>query len=141
MFKFLRRTALWIVAVPLLCWTLGLASNQAVLVANHDTFPVLWNEAKVNLYRYHAQKTVEAGSEDAEDASIKLALLEHGYLDNTHVLMTHDTKLNFLADWIDLRDATYSLGDFLLYAGSAGLEYSPIIWCVVVIGRLRKKED
>jgi hypothetical protein len=55
--------------------------------------------------------------------------------------MTHDTKLNFLADWIDLRDATYSLGDFLLYAGSAGLEYSPIIWCVVVIGRLRKKED
>src|ERR1035437_212492 len=126
MFKFLRRTALWIVAVPLLCWTLGLASNQAVLVANHDCFPVMWNEAKVNLYRYHAQKTVETGGEDAEDASIKLALLEHGYLDDTHILMTKDTKLNYLADWIDLRN-TYSIGDFLLYAGSTGMEYSPII--------------
>ena len=50
MFKFLRKTALWIVALPLLCFILGAASNQAVPIANHDKFPVMWNDYKINKY-------------------------------------------------------------------------------------------
>jgi len=138
MLNFLRKTALWIVAVPMLCFCLGAASNQAVIVANHDKFPVLWNDAKVNLYRLEATKAAEDGNEDAE---IALALLEYGYLDDTHCLMTKDTHLNFLADWIDLKSAIYSPGDLLIELGDRGMDYSPIVWIVVVIGRLRKKED
>lgn len=138
MFKFLKKTALWIVAVPMLCFFLGAASNQAVLAANHDKFPVMWNDAKVNLYRLEATKAAEAGNEDAE---IALALLDHGYLDDTHCLMTKETHLNFLADWIDLKSATYSIGDLLLELGGRGMDYSPIVWVVVVLGRLRKKEE
>jgi hypothetical protein len=138
MFKFLRKTALWIIAVPLLCFFLGAASNQAVLVANHDKFPVMWNDAKVNLYRLEATQAAEAGNEDAQ---IALALLEHGYLDDTHCLMTKRTRLNALADWIDLKSATYSPGDLLVELGETGMEYAPFIWAALVIGRLNKKED
>ena len=141
MFKFLRKTALWIVALPLLCWTLGLASNQAVLVANHDRFPVMWNDYKVSQYAQEINKVAEGDDPEAAKAKFDLvALVEHGYLDDTHIVMTEDTHLNFLADWIDLRN-TYSPGDVLLIAGEFGMTYSPIIWCVVIIGRLRKKED
>ena len=138
MLKFLRKTALWVVALPLLCFFLGAALNQAVLVANHDKFPVMWNDAKVNLYRLEATKAAEDGNEQAE---IALALLEHGYLDDTHCLMTKDTHLNFLADWIDMKSATYSPGDLVLELGESGLIYAPFIWATIVIGRLRKKED
>ncbi len=138
MLKFLRKTALWIIAIPLLCLFLGVASNQAVLVANHDKFPVMWNDAKVNLYRLEATKAAEDGDENAE---VALVLLEHGYLDDTHCLMSKDTHLNFLADWIDMKSATYSPGDELIELGEAGLNYAPWIWATVVIGRLRKKED
>jgi len=138
MLKFFRKTALWIVAIPMLCFFIGAASNQAVLVANHDKFPVMWNDAKVNLYRLEATKAAEAGNEDAE---VALALLEHGYIDDTHCLMTKDTRLNFLADWIYLKSATYSIGDLLLELGERGMDYSPVVWIVVVLGRLRKKEE
>lgn len=138
MLKFLRKTALWIVAVPMLCFFLGAASNQAVLVANHDKFPVMVNDAKVNLYRLEETKAAENGDEAAE---VALALLEHGYLDDTHCLMTKETRLNFLADWIDWKTATYSIGDLILGLGEIGMKYSPVVWVVVVFGQLRKKED
>lgn len=138
MFKFLRKTALWIVALPMLCFFLGVASNQAVLVANHDKFPVMWNDAKVNLYKLEATKAAEGGNEDAQ---VALALLEHGYLDDTHCLMTPETHLNFLADWIDMKSATYSPGDEAIELGAYGMGFSPLIWAAVVIGRLRKRQD
>ena len=40
MFKFLRKTALWILLSPLALGFLGAASNQLVLNVNNDTFPV-----------------------------------------------------------------------------------------------------
>lgn len=138
MFRFLRKTALWIVAVPLLCFYLGAGLNQAVLAANHDKFPVMWNDAKVNIYRLEATKAADEGN---EDAMVALALLDHGYLDDTHCLMTKDTHLNWLADWVDLKRATYSPGDLLLGLGEDGMVYAPFVWAFVAVGKLRKIEE
>jgi hypothetical protein len=143
MFSFLRKTALWIIALPVLIWCLGLTSNQIVLTANHDKFPVMWNDYKTADYVLSLEhKALSKDSRVAEQARFSLeALREEGFLDNKHVLMTSDTHFNFLADWIDLGNAVYSIGDFLLMGGENALEYAPIIWVAVVIGKLRKKED
>ncbi len=42
-------------------------------------------------------------------------LLERG-IDNLHVLMTGDTKLNFLGDYFDLGFSIMSIGDLLIHA-------------------------
>ena len=137
MFKFLRKTALWILLAPWIVFGAGVTSNQLVLWANRDTFPVMVNDAKINLYQMEAQAAAEEGDKDAQTA---LVLLDHGYLDDTHVIMTPATHLNFLADVFDLKNATYSIGDFMLYAGEYLIPISPFVWATVVIGRLRKQE-
>jgi hypothetical protein len=152
MFSWLRKTALWIVALPVLGFLLGAGMNQAVLVANHDKFPVMWNDAKTAQYAasldVELKKCLTAQSklDDPDpDACVEIILaqegLTYGYLDDTHVLMTKKTHLNFLADWIDLRSATYSLGDLLMDLSDWSMKYSWPIWITVVFGRLRKRED
>jgi hypothetical protein len=138
MFSWLKRTALWIVAIPLLSIYLGAGLNQIVLYKNNDTFPVVMNEAKVNLYHYELQAKAEAGDEEAQAG---LALLEHGYLDDTHVIATKDSKLVLLADWIDTSSGIYSIGDVLIVVGEKALGYAPVVWTVVVVGKLSKKEE
>ena len=142
MIQFLRKTALWILAVPVLFLALGIASNQAVLAANHDRFPVMWNSYKAASLVLSIEKATESDDPDvAEQAAFDLeALHEYGYLDDTHVLMTGKTRLNFLADWIDLKSATYSLGDFAIDAGEWGLEYCPFLWFGVAVARLNRRE-
>ena len=143
MLSFLRKTALWIVLLPLLCFYTGGLSNQLVLAKNHDRFPVMWNSYKAIHLAQEMEKASHSEDPDvAAQASFDLEeLAEEGYLDDTHVLMTNKTHLNFLADWIDLHTATYSPGDILLDLGDKGMAYSPWIWAVVVIGRLRRREE
>ena len=147
MIQFLRKTALWILAVPVLFLALGIASNQAVLVANHDRFPVMWNSYKAASYELSIEKEA-ADAEDSGDEAAQIqaafdleALTTQGYLGDTHVLMTSKTHLNFLADWIDLKSVTYSLGDLAIDAGDWGLKYCPFLWFGIAVGRLNKKED
>jgi hypothetical protein len=143
MLNFLRKTALWIVLIPALVFGTGVASNQAVLVANHDRFPVMWNSYKAASLALAIEKAAKSDDPDeAEQAAFDLeALHDYGYLDDTHVLMNSKTHLNFLADWIDLKSATYSIGDFLIDAGEWGMTYAPIVWITVAVQRLRKRED
>ena len=143
MLNFLRKTALWILLTPAAIFGLGLASNQAVLVANHDKFPVMWNSYKAASLSLAIEKATESDDEDvAEQANFDLiALHEYGYLDDTHVLMTSKTHLNFLADWIDLKSATYSIGDFLIDAGEWGFTYCPFLWFGVAVSRLNRREN
>lgn len=150
MLKWLKKTALWIVAVPLLTYYLGAGLNQAVLVANHDRFPVMWNSYKALKYEFEIVKAAEETCGDGEnanpeicaDAQFDLKALQYaGYLDDTHVLMSSKTHLNFLADWIDLKSATYSPGDVLLMLGNLGMEYAPWIWAAVALGKLSRKEE
>lgn len=155
MFKWLRKTSLWIVAVPMICFLLGALSNQTVLVANHDRFPVMINGYKQNQYQLYLQKELNecmaANTSDDSDGpdpqgecdKVEFALegLKYGYLDDTHVIMTSHTHLNFLADWFDRKDGIYSPGDFLLILAESTFEYTLAMWLAVVIMKLQKKEE
>ncbi len=113
-----------------------------MLVANHDKFPVMYNSFKVAEYATRLEKIAQGkDKKKAEAALLYLEALSHGYLDSTHVLMTPETHLNFLADWIDLRQETDSPGDLMIDLGNTGMDYSPFIWAVVAVGKLRKKEE
>ena len=142
MFQFLRKTALWILLAPAAVWGVGFLSNQAVLAANHNQFPVMWNTYKVASYALHLEE-VAAHTKDEKDAiQVQFdleALKEFGYIDDTHVVMSSSTRLNFLADWIDLGTATYSPGDELLYLGNWLFTFSPFVWGFEVIRRLRQE--
>lgn len=113
MIRFLKLTRLWVLAIPLAIGFVGAASNQAVIVANHDRFPVMVNHRALDA----------RGGADAD-----------GQIDQVHCVMTHDTHLNFLADWIDQQDAIYSPGDMLLMLGGFLWDYAPAAWFILILG-------
>lgn len=125
MFKWLRKTLFYILAIPLLFTVLGAASNQLVLWANHDTFPVLINEAKVKKY------DAEEGTVTLSDGTVML--------DFTHCVMSKRTHLNFLADVIDVGDIM-SVGDILLELGGWTGTFAPFIFIFAVVTKLQKQE-
>lgn len=140
MFKFLRKTALWILLAPWVITGVGITSNQAVLWANQDKFPVKWNDYKVNAY---ALSLREAANSQFPVVALKAqfdleALEEEGFIDDTHCLMTDQTHLNWLADVWDFHDETDSIGDILLDLGGWLAAFSPFVWGAVVIGKLKK---
>jgi Family of unknown function (DUF5317) len=86
---------IWILCLPFLVGGLGTISNQAVLIANHDKFPVLVDEYK---------RARNSGKD--------------GMIDDTHCIMTKDTHLNALGDIFDMRnEGTTSIGDILIDLG------------------------
>ncbi len=132
--KFLSKTKLYILAFPIVVSFLGAASNQAVIWANHDRFPVRLNAYKEAVY------LVGLDSADLPPI-VKLAILSDGLIDPVHCVMTDKTHLNFLADWIDLKDAIYSPGDLLLMLGDYTWNYAPLLWVFVMCADvLRRKE-
>src|ERR1700688_1913763 len=128
MMNFLRKTSLWILLLPAAIGGVGAASNQLVLIANHDRFPVMINSAEsqiLTLNQFIAyeqaverasdpeekQKSREAAAKAAEEIKI---MHETEMLDERHCIMTSETHLNALADIFDFHDGTYSVGDGLL---------------------------
>lgn len=145
MFKFLRKTSLYILAVPALFFGLGLVSNQVVLWANRDKFPVMWSDYKVAEYELSLEQTAaqvdKSGepTDKAEDAQLALvALKDEGFIDQVHVVMTSKTHLNFLADVFDLKEATYSIGDFLLMLSDWLMVFAPFLFVFDVVRKLQK---
>jgi hypothetical protein len=143
MFKFLRKTALWVLALPLLITFLGIASNQLVLKMNHDQFPVMWSDYKVAQYEAHLEKEAQSDDVDgARQAQFDLMELEsEGFIDDTHVVMTSKTHLNLLADIIDFHTATYSVGDMSIELGDYLWSYAPLVWGLVIIGKLKDQKE
>ena len=137
MLTFLRKTALWMLAVPLALSLMGAASNQLVLVVNHDKFPVEVNTLKEEVMVYKMESDWKAAT---AEAGIDLPLPE-GMIDDVHCVMTKDTHLNYLADIFDLHDGIYSIGDFGLMLGEWLMTFAPFVWAFEVVNRLRKKED
>lgn len=134
---------LWILALPLFFTFLGAASNQAVIAANHDRFPVMVNERKL--------KTIEKRETDEDNVLADIGGLigikltpppppDDGMIDDVHCVMTPETHLNFLADWIDLNDAIYSPGDLLLYLGSYLQPISFPIWFAIILCEFRRRQ-
>jgi hypothetical protein len=138
MFKFLRKTALWILLAPAAIWGAGLASNQLVLNANHDTFPVKVNTFKAQAFRVEAEAQVTAENDQSDNENL---VLPEGYIDETHIIMTDQTHLNFLADVFDMKTSTYSIGDFLLMFGEWLFTYTPFLWAFIVIRKLQEQKD
>ena len=93
----------------------GAACNQLVLIANHDKFPVMLNEAK----------------------RVKLTPDANGQIDEVHCVMTSTTHLNFLADIFDFHDSISSAGDGLLELGEWLNTFCIFVWAALVIQKLR----
>lgn len=134
--EFLRKTCLYLLAIPVLLTVLGTASNQVVLFANHDKFPVMMNDAGVK--RYTAE--VEAAKSDPEVDPASIPDVEDGMMDQTHCFMTNKTHLNFLADIFDLGTAYYSVGDGLLFLGDWTWKFMPFVWGFAVVRKLRETQ-
>ena len=128
--KFIRVTYLLVLLLPGTLFYFGVACNQLVLVMNHDRFPVMWNSYKANKLALEISKATQSDKPDvAEQAQFdEIALEEYGYLDDTHVLMSKQTKLNWLADWIDLHAITLSPGDVLVFSSEYLSGFAPFLW-------------
>lgn len=133
MFKFLRKTSLYILAIPVLLVWLGAASNQAVLQANNDRFPVLINETKMR----------EFNSEKVEFGPMSITVVKPAnvdsdgvvMIDDIHCVMTSKTHLNFLADVFDLGNI-YSIGDFFLILGEWLMGFAAFVFLFDVVKKL-----
>ena len=132
-FSFLRKTSLYLLAVPALCFFLGAASNQAVLIANHDRFPVMLNDTKTAIF---ADKL---NSEEIPSL-IYHSIVKDGMIDETHCLMTPQTHLNILADVFDL-GSIYSVGDFLLILADWLWAFMPFLFVFDVVRKLKAREE
>lgn len=148
MLKFLRLTFLWVLLLPYLIGNLGAASNQLVLVANHDKFPVMYNEvltAEFHAINAEKIKFFESVPEDSDkkplarvmEATIKAADAA-GIVDERHCLMTSKTHLNFLSDVFDFHDGIYSIGDGFLYLAGWLDTFCPFVWVALILMRIKE---
>ena len=119
---FFRKTFLWLLLLPYAGIYLGAASNQLVLWANNDTFPVKVNAVKM-------AKMVDATS-SLPDGTVML--------DDIHCLMTSKTHLNILADNWDFHDGIESIGDLLIEWGYWLTGFCPFIWIFVMIRKAQE---
>jgi hypothetical protein len=123
--KLFRTSLLWVLLAPYGIFGLGVASNQAVLIANHDAFPVMVNPVKLAAILH-------------EDVVI-LPQGQSQMIDKVHETMTPGTHLNILADIFDL-GPIYSIGDFGIIAGQWLMSWTPFVWGTLVIKKLYDKE-
>lgn len=110
--RFLRVTMIWVLLLPYAVIFLGAASNQLVLIANNDKFPVMVNEA------------------------LAAKVPANGMLDEVHCVMTDKTHLNLLADIFDFHSETDSIGDLLIDFGGWMSAFMPFVWVALVTRKL-----
>ena len=136
--KLMRTSCLYILLLPYAIFGLGAASNQAVLISNHDKFPVMLNARKLN-------KIMSQSTEDKLLTMLGIpkkvlpAPDSDGMIDDVHCQMTKNTHLNALADVFDL-GSIYSIGDFALYTGEWLMGWTPFVWATTLIGRAYRNE-
>ena len=123
--RFFRVTALWILLLPIAANYTGAASNQLVLWANNDTFPVKINPVK--LIKFVGDDTVTL-----PDGKIMI--------DEVHCVMTSKTHLNLLADNWDFHQSIESVGDLLLEFSEWLQSFCPFVWGAVVIIKLKRDQ-
>ena len=66
----LQKTALWILLAPIAITFVGVASNQAVLIANHDKFPVMVNSTKLTEFEARANSLAPSLGESTHCPSL-----------------------------------------------------------------------
>jgi hypothetical protein len=139
--KFMRASCLSILIFPYIIFGLGVLSNQAVLWANHDKFPVMLNARKLDkIMNQDALADIEAIFGIKPKAPIAKTADPDGMIDDVHCVMTSKTHLNALADVFDL-GSIYSIGDFTLYLGEWLMGFTPFVWGYAVIKKLYEYEQ
>jgi hypothetical protein len=117
MFKFLRKTLLYIVLAPYMIFGLGAASNQLVIIANNNTFPVRINPFKLS---GSALTVIEPSPAYSHGTTL---------MDEEHCVMTEHTHLNWLADNFDFNsEGIWSVGDLLIVLSQWMLPFSFPVW-------------
>lgn len=131
LFSFLRKTFLYILAIPLLFIVLGAASNQAVMIANHNTFPVQINLVKMYEWTNKGQTVVVVPPVPGVAPGAVM-------IDDTHCLMTDKTHLNFMADVFDFHNSIESIGDLSIDLGEWLWMPAPFVWAFAVMKKLNQ---
>ena len=109
---------LYLLAFPYLSFGMGVGLNQAVLVANGGKFPVMVNKRAEKYFGFESD----------------------GMSDNVHCVMTSKTKLNFLADWINMHTVIYSPGDLLIMLGDLLTGSTKAVWAALILGDVTKRK-
>src|ERR1700679_1871156 len=127
-----------LILVPLLILGLGIFSNQLVLFANHDRFPVMLNQTKLSRFVEKEDKpTLPFGFDSRiryeESATTPIDLGPEGMIDLVHCVMVPDSRLKPLADVWDLGSTIFSVGDFMIMLGSWLLNFTPIMWLALIL--------
>ena len=114
--------------MPVACTFAGVLSNQLVLWANHDKFPVMANPVKLQVFTDGEPSLNPDGSVTVKGGHF--VILPDGtiMMDPIHCLMTKQTHLNFLADVFDFQDVTMSVGDLMLELGDWSWGFCPFLW-------------
>ena len=110
--RLLVATMLWIILVPISLIIVGAALNQAAVIANHDSMPVLMS--------------------DARGLGAPAIINGKTYLDPRHSVMTEDTRLKVLCDVFDFGDGISSVGDALIDFGGWLWAFAPYTWGALV---------
>jgi hypothetical protein len=145
--KYLRKFPYWyLLVIPILLFGLGVASNQAVLVANHGKFPVMLNAS------WMSKMCTIPPAPDTDDeetlaeykaavAAIPASSCRKGgeMIDRTHSVMGPNSHLKALSDIFPL-DGIYSIGDGMIYLGEWLLEYTPLMWLALALRKLYRSE-
>jgi hypothetical protein len=120
-----------IIAIPLLLIFSGAASNQAVLVANWGKFPVMVN--------HRVEQKLKARNAVPDFSIFRTAVPQNKkadtdlMIDDIHCVMTPQSRLKVLADWINLQTDIMSPGDLLIMLGEFLWQFALIAWIVLVI--------
>ncbi len=132
----LRIPHVWLLVVPLLLTFVGATSNQAVLYANWGKFPVMVNERQLKDMRGSAFDgfafpfySAVTSSDMGDDGQ---------FLDDIHSVMGHNSRLKWLADWINLKTEICSPGDLLIWLGDWLFGFTPLIWLTLLIKELNE---
>lgn len=138
--KFLRKFPYWyLLAIPILLICMGVASNQAVLVANHGKFPVMLNATWMDKMCSLPVANTEDETYDREVARIPASSCKRGgeMIDDVHSVMGPNSHLKVLADIFPVdRENIYSIGDGFIYLGSWLMSFAPIAWLALTIRKL-----
>jgi hypothetical protein len=130
--KYLRRFPYWyLLAIPVLLVCLGMASNQAVFLANAGKFPVRMNPTWMDL------KCSTKGMDPADVDALPSSWCGKGgqMLDQRHSIMGPNSNLKFLADIFNF-GGMYSIGDGFIALGEWLLTFTPFMWLALVIRKL-----
>jgi hypothetical protein len=128
MLKFLRKSKLYLFAIPFLLWTLGAGMNQIAINANHDSMPVLYNAGNVRAFVH-----VDEGYPIESQGEM--------LTDGIHSVLTSESRFYILCDIIDFHNVKYSLGDGVLFASRWLESVIPYVWGLALYAEVRKKEE